>query len=195
MRFIIKYYLFLLAYLPLYLIVAVKSINKPFYDEYGKLLPISSIVENNLLSTILIGLFVFLTLTFLLYTRYIFKANKGNRLFKIAKINSQDEKYIEYLGTYILPFIALETKDIFDTTAFALMFLTLGYIYIKTNLIYTNPALTFFKYDLIQITTEDGKTYDCLTKNKFEIGDEPTGKKLSTDTFIIRPWTPQLSKN
>lgn len=195
MNFLLKYYLFLLAYLPLYLIVAVKSLRKPFYDDCGGLLPITDLIESNLLSTLLLVFFFFLLFSFLIYTKLIFKAQKGNRLFKIAKIESQQEKYIEYLGTYILPFIALETKSVFDTIAFALMFLTLGYIYIKTNLIYTNPTLTFFNFNLIKVITEKDKTYDCLTRDNFGIGDEPTGNKLSQDTYIIRKWTAQNSSN
>ena len=190
-RFIIKYYLFLLAYLPLYLIVAVKAINEPIFDSFGNLLPLNKIVEQNLFSALLTCLFLVLLFSFLIYTKLIFRAQKGNRLFEIKKISTQEEKYIEYLGTYILPFIALESKDIFDVIAFVLMFFTLGYIYIKTNLIYTNPTLTFFGFNLFKIVTKSGEEYDCLSKDTFQVGDEPTGNKLAHDTFILKKWTPQ----
>ena len=120
-----------------------------------------------------------------------------NKFFKDKSLNfiSFSEKYIEYLGTYILPFIALQTNDIFDTAAFILMFLTLGYIYVKTNLIYTNPTLSFFKFDIIKIVTEDNLEYDCLTKDNIEIGNQPTGSKLAKNTYIIKLWTPQNSEH
>ncbi len=76
--------------------------------------------------------------------------------------------------------------------AVTFMFLTIGFIFSKTNLIYTNPTLAFFGYDIYEIETEEGKMYDCITKDKFAANDKPKGIKLGTNTFIISKWTKQL---
>ena len=90
-----------------------------------------------------------------------------------------------YLGTYILPFIALKTTTIFDVLAVGLMFVTIGLIYSRTKLIYTNPTLIFFGFDIYEITDENGNLYDCISKDKLIEGQKVIGRKLGDNIFII----------
>jgi hypothetical protein len=184
---IIRYILFLLAYLPIYIIAALKTIDSSTTDKNGCLLNYQQIMFNNLIPISLVLLSVLLTLYFIIYSRLTLNP-KGNPLFKIKTIKPQHKEYITYLGTYILPFVALETKTFLDMIAVTFMFLTIGFIFSKTTLIYTNPTLAFFGYDIFEIETEEGKTYDCITKDSFNVDDKPRGIRLGENTFIISKW-------
>lgn len=187
---IIRYILFLLAYVPIYFIAAIKTIDSKTIDKCGVLLPFKQIALNNIIPISLLLISFLLIIYFKVYSRLTLKP-KGNPLFTIKSIKPQHKEYITYLGTYILPFVALETKTVFDMAAVTFMFLTIGFIFSKTTLIYTNPTLAFFGYDILEIETEDGKTYDCLTKDNFSHKEKPKGIKLGTNTFIISKWTNQ----
>lgn len=114
--------------------------------------------------------------------------SSGNPKFEIKSIESQNKEYITYLGTYILPFIALETKTVYDIAAYIILFLTMGMIYVRTNLVYTNPMLLFFKYDLYEVIDSENNKLICISKEQFKIGDKPIGIKLGEKTFIIKKW-------
>ena len=187
---IIRYILFLLAYVPIYFIAALKTIDTTTIDKCGVLLTFRQIALNNIIPISLVLISFLLIVYFKVYSRLTLKP-KGNPLFTIKSIKSQHKEYITYLGTYILPFVALETKTVFDMAAVTFMFLNMGFIFSKTTLIYTNPTLAFFGYDIFEIETEDGKIYDCITKDNFSQNEKLIGIKLGANTFIISKWTNQ----
>lgn len=127
---------------------------------------------------------------------YVFQVNslkaKGNPKFKIKSINENNKEYVTYLGTYILPFVAIETKGVSDVIAYIFLFMLMGFIFSRTNLIYTNPMLMFFNYDIFDITDEDGVKHLCVSKEKFNVGDEPIGVRLGERTFIIQKWKREI---
>jgi hypothetical protein len=184
---VIRYILFLLAYVPIYIITAIKTANTTLVNNIGLSYTNMEILSHNIIPLFLIILSLLLIGYFLIYSKLALKP-KGNPKFTIKKIQQQHKEYVTYLGTYILPFIALETKTTMDIIAVTFMFLTIGFIFSKTNLIYTNPTLAFFGYDIYEIETEEGKKYDCISKDAFNTGDKPKAIKLGNSTFIISQW-------
>ncbi len=169
---IIRYILFLLAYLPIYIIIALKTIDDTLVDKNGDGLNLIDIVSNNKIPIVLIILTILLIVYFKIYSRIALKP-KGNPIFEIIKIKEHHKEYITYLGMYILPFVALDGETTLDMIALVFMFLTVGYIYSKTNLIYTNPTLAFLGYEIYQIEDKKGNIYDCISKDNFKEGDKP----------------------
>lgn len=133
-RGVVRYLLFLLAYIPIYIIAALKTINKDCFPIGNKSL--REIASLNAIPVSLVVLSVLLVIYFKIYSKLALRP-KGNPIFTISKISPQHKEYVTYLGTYILPFVALETKSVFDVIAIVFMFLTIGFIFSKTNLIYT----------------------------------------------------------
>ncbi|MGB0933710.1 MAG: anti-phage protein KwaA [Lishizhenia sp.] len=185
---IIRYILFLLAYVPIYIITALKTTNTSLVNKDNIPLTFCEIASNNQIPIFLFTFSFLLIIYFFIYSRIALKP-KGNPKFTIKEIKQQHKEYVTYLGTYILPFIALETKTTMDIIAVTFMFLTIGFIFSKTNLIYTNPTLAFFGYEIYEIETDKGKKYDCISKDIFSIGEKPKGIKLGINTFMISKWT------
>lgn len=186
---IVRYILFLLAYVPIYIIASLKTIDKNILNNFSSS-SLRQLLFNNKIPFLLISLSIILILYFLIYSKFALNP-KGNPIFTIKQVKQQHKEYVTYLGTYILPFVSIETKTIFDEAAVVFMFLTIGFIFSKTNLIYTNPTLAFFGFEIYEVETEDGKTYDCISKDKFINGDKPCGYKLGENTFIISKWEKQ----
>ncbi|MBL7911668.1 MAG: hypothetical protein JNJ41_11480 [Bacteroidia bacterium] len=182
-----KFILFLFAYIPIYIIAALKTIDPTFVNCIGYFIGFKKLLSNNIQPFLLIILSISLVCYFKAYERSALKAT-GTPVFKIKSITSQNKEYITYLGTYILPFIALETKTIFDVLAYIFLFLTMGFIYARTNLIYTNPMLLFFDYEIFEVIDSDNDKLICISKHKLNSGDEPIGVNLGEKTFLIAKW-------
>ena len=184
---LIRYTLFLLAYIPIYIVGALKNIDPTLVDKAGKKLTITQVLSNNHIPLAFLCLTIVLIIYFKIYSRLALKP-KGNPIFTIKKISPQHKEYITYLGTYILPFVGMKTTNFFDIIAVVFMFLTIGFIFSKTNLIYTNPTLAFFGYEIFEIEDENGNKIDCITKDTLKEGDKPKGIKLGNKTFILSQW-------
>jgi hypothetical protein len=184
-----RFILFLFAYIPIYFIVAFKSINPGIFSTDGSAKPLKEVVKLNAIPVLLIGLVIMLLLFFAIFQRIALRAS-GNPRFTIKSIGSQNKEYITYLGTYILPFVALETKTIFDVIAYVFLFLTMGYIYSKTTLVFTNPMLMFFGYELYEVTDTTDRKYVCIIKAKVKLkaSDKPIGIKLGENTYLLSKW-------
>jgi len=186
-RAIVRYILFLLAYIPIYIIAALKTMDSGIIKSTGNQMSNYEILLNNKIPMSLILLSFLLVVYFKLYSRLSLRP-KGNPLFTIKTVVPQHKEYITYLGTYILPFVSLETKTIFDMVAVAFMFLTIGFVFSKTNLIYTNPTLAFFGFDIYEIEDSMGNKYDCITKDALKANDRLSGLKLGEGTFLVSIW-------
>lgn len=187
----VRFLLFLLAYIPIYLIAAIKSLDIRLIDTKGYAYNLRDILLNNILSILLLFLIVLLIIYFKSYFRLAIKP-KGNPIFAIKSFKQQHKEYVTYLGTYILPFVAFKSQSFLDIISIIVMFLTIGYIYSKSNLIYTNPTLTFFGFDIYEVEDENNNKYDCITKDKFTVGDKPIGIKLGENTYIISKWKSEI---
>lgn len=189
-NFIPRFILFLFAYIPIYLILALKSYNPGFLKTGSHYNSFYHLFKHNYISIILVLLSLLLIVYFYFYKRINFKS-QGNPKFAIKSITSQNKEYITYLGTYILPFVAAKTATPYDIAAYVVLFLTIGLIYIRTNLIYTNPMLLFFGYDLFEVVDDMDNKIVCISNVHFHVGDKPAAIKLGEKTFIISKWTKQ----
>lgn len=190
-KYFSRFILFLFAYIPIYIIIIIKSINLNVMNSMGGFLPMKLIFMQNITPFLMFLLIISLLMLFYIYQRNSLRA-KGNPKFKIKSIDDNNKEYVTYLGTYILPFVAIETKGVSDIVAYIFLFLLMGFIFSRTNLIYTNPMLMFFNYDIFDITDENGIKHLCISKEKFKIGDEPIGVKLGEKTFIIQKWKKEI---
>jgi hypothetical protein len=151
---LIRYILFLIAYIPIYIIGALKNIEPSLYDKTGKKLTIEQILSNNYIPLGFICLTIILIIYFRIYSKLALNP-QGNPIFTIKKISPQHKEYITYLGTYILPFVGIKTTNLFDIIAVIFMFLTIGFIFSKTknifigNLYLYNINLFFIKFVFI----------------------------------------------
>jgi hypothetical protein len=186
-KFRTRFILFLFAYIPIYLIVALKMINPDVFFYKENISSAFHIVKHNTGPVFLMLFTLFLLIYFKIYERISMKSS-NNPQFTITKIDGQNKEYITYLGTYLLPFIGFDKQTPFDVAANLVLFLTIGMIYVRTDMIYTNPMLLFFRYDLYEITDEKENKLICISKDHFQVGDQPTGSKLGEKTYLIKKW-------
>ncbi|MBL3647443.1 hypothetical protein [Bacillus sp. RHFS10] len=142
---VFRYMLFLSSYLPLFIILFLMNIN-------------------NLLLCLFIWLIV--TVTLLTLKMYLDKPLKATPNFpiKLDKVNSKGSEALNYIVTYIIPFISFNSNitnsdgdfNIPTIFAFLVLFLVIGYLYMHNNLYHINPILSLF-YDINIVKDENGE--------------------------------------
>lgn len=149
--------LFISAYSPLFLILAVKDFD--FNSSYGFHHPVAI--------SIMLGM-AFLSVILLFATVHSIK--RGNMPVKIITVKNRSVDLINYTIPYIVSFFGFDlskTEDVISLTIFLLLMLLLT---IKSKSVFMNPILLLAGYNLYDLDYEfDGKTCSTIVISKHEM--------------------------
>lgn len=124
--------LFLSSYLPLFVLVGLRSIG---HSE-----PI--LVASAVLSVLgVIG-----TALFLLTAR-----RKTSGEYELRHVENRDPDLVAYAATYLLPFLTIFSAHWQDVASLAAFIGFLGFVYVRSRLVYVNPTLTLLGYRLWRV--------------------------------------------
>ncbi len=184
MRKIVQILLFIISYAPLYLILFFQNLNDMIYNKENAFIGWHVLAKNNQISiSFLLLIFVSILLYFLLY-RIVMKSSSVK--IKILKIQDNHSEHLSYLATYILPFVGLKFDNWQNIISTVALFYVLGHIYIKTNLILTNPTLTFFGFLISRINDEQEGSKIIIHKAKLQKGKELDFVHLTQNIYILK---------
>ncbi len=176
------------AYIPLYLTIIVQN-SFSLWDKLNLEYDLSFIDLFNfrkirshlteiwaypefLIISIFIALIFLLLFLLILMLRNTYKTN-SSLSFEIKVVNLEDKNHeylTSYIAVYILPFITLNLTTLSGLTQFVILFLFIGYIYVKYEMIYINPILNIFfrlnTYDVQYEIKDNEKTYSTILLSK-----------------------------
>lgn len=136
-----KILMFISSYFPLYVMLLILKFNK--YNTISKIVMLFQSKSFKVL--IFVG--VLLILIFLsFFSVYDIKKTKGNEYYNINKIARPDDTVISYMMTYIVPLLTTDTLSNEIVLINIFLFILIGYMYIRLNLIYLNPLWSIFGY-------------------------------------------------
>ena len=107
-------------------------------------------------------------------------------------LRKSNEKVSDYILVYILPFIGVNSTDRTEFIIFILVFLLIGDILVKNDLVYINPVLYMMKYNILE--SEDKmliSKYSIAELKRKGAWDDSTNKlkirasKLCSNIYII----------
>ncbi len=177
--------LFLLSYIPLFFILAIQNINDKRTDDKGLPFSVKQIFHNNLLSISLVLICIVSLIYYILFIKINASAGFRNPQ-KVIKIKNSGIEYLSYFATYIIPFIGLKFDSWNNLIATTILFLLIGFIYTKTNLLYANPTLALFGYYIYQVTFESGEEKIVISKGKVKRNQSYKYKELDEDLYFIK---------
>ncbi|PNR95153.1 hypothetical protein [Petrotoga olearia] len=128
-----KSFLFLLSYLPLFVIFAINNFGNVLFLFFS-----------------IFSIFVFAVSLVLFISA---KTNAEEKFIKFEKVESQNVRLLDYIFVYILPFINM--GGIKELISFAIIVFIVGNIYVKTDLIVINPVLALFGYSIYKVYLMD----------------------------------------
>ena len=185
MRKIVQILLFIISYSPLYLILFFQNLNDDIYLKGTKdFIGFKELAKLNTTSISFLALIVISISLYFLFFNIVLKSSPEKYTIKVIKSNSVE--HLSYLATYILPFIGLKFDSWQSILATISLFYVLGHIYIKTNMILTNPTLTFFGYSISTIIDSNDKTKLVIHKEDLIKSKELDFVPLVENIYILK---------
>ncbi|MCP2241261.1 hypothetical protein [Thermoanaerobacterium thermosaccharolyticum] len=168
----VKIFLFISSYTPLFAILILKNIK----------------CLNNRKVIILIILFS----SFIILSNMILFYILNNHIIapkqlKIKKVTPKNNETLNYIVSYIIPFIGFELSNIYDILSIMILFFIIGWIYINSNLIFMNPILNLLKYNIYELTDEYNNSYILISKkiiNKSKINSFILYEKIADNVIL-----------
>jgi len=139
-----------------------------FFSSYAPLfliLAIRSWVDNRLLAVSLAaiaGVSVIVLWAFIRKARTLAAGKLA-----IGSVISRDGDAMSYIVTYLLPFLAVDFKNVSDVVSLGIVFGVIGLLYVNSNLIHTNPLLNLARYHVFEVQDADGKTTALITRRSY----------------------------
>lgn len=161
--------LFISAYSPLFLILAVKDFD--FYCSYSFKHPIGI--------SILLGLSV---LSVILLFATINSIKRGNMPVTVKTVKNRSVDLINYTIPYIVSFFGFDLAKMEDIISLSIFLLLLLLLTIKSKSVFMNPILLLAGYNLYDLEYEfDKKSFSTIVISKHEM--------KSGERFYIRSLT------
>ena len=130
----------------------------------------------------------FMILGVIFYLKFNYRFAKGAPLLpsRIKEIENINYESVTFLATYIVPLACIDLdKERNPIMLIAILFF-IGWIYIKTNLFYTNPTLAIWGYRIFKISTEDVENIIVITKSKLESGQSVYLKNIDNKIYLAK---------
>ncbi|MDU1112043.1 hypothetical protein [Clostridium perfringens] len=139
--FIMRLKMFISSYFPLYAILLIL-----YNDKFNSLCKIKDILKfkDVTISIFIISLIVLCLISIM--TCIDLLTTKWSENHTITSIESTGDTIISYLMTYIVPILSIDPKDNKTLTVNILLYLLIGFMYIKLKVVYLNPLWLFCGY-------------------------------------------------
>lgn len=161
--------LFISAYSPLCLILAVKDFDFNYTCYFKHPIAIYNMLGIALLSVILLFFSVYST-------------KRGSMPVKIKSVKNRSVDLINYTIPYIVSFFSFDLSKIEDMISLSVFLLLMMLLTIKSKSVFMNPILLLAGYNLYDLEYEfDGKTYSTVVISKEEM--------YTDERFYIRKLT------
>jgi hypothetical protein len=149
--------LFISAYAPLFLILAVKDF------DFEK----THCFKHSWAVSVLLGLST-LSVALLWYTVHSIPA--GNKKVTIKKVQTRSADLINYTIPYIVSFFAFDLSKVDDVISLSIFLLLLLLLTVRSKSVFMNPILLLFRYNLYDIEYEfDSKEQSTIALSKHEL--------------------------
>lgn len=144
-----KWLLFITSYVPLYLLLLLNNLGLEKWSEWIKPDILKQAFCKNLCFNWAI---IFLSLCCVVILVCFGRLKSNSHIIyesEIVRNNSGD--ILNYFITYLFPLLSMDIKNANSIIVNGFVFLLIGLLYVKGDMLYLNPMLIFFRYHVIQI--------------------------------------------
>ena len=171
---IVKIQFYVLSLLLFFLLMLVLTIDVPItFSPYAEFIGLFNLFRRNVLSIFSI-IMVCSGLVIMKLLKYKWKG-VTNPPYRIEKVESRNYDYLTFLATYVIPIFSIDFNCNRHVIVLFILYIAIGYIFIKMDLYYGNPSLVLLGYRLYKVevggvgktTSKILITRDTLTDGKF----------------------------
>ncbi|MBC1792865.1 hypothetical protein [Listeria booriae] len=132
--YLLKWTMFISSYLPLYILLVLINVPNIFKDQ-----KITIMIWSFL--SVVIALIIISIATLLFIVK-----KKTNTEVPVLTYEKTDDNIISYIMTYLIPVLSIDLSNIWNVIANLLLFLIIGIIYVRNDLVYLNPLLSLLGF-------------------------------------------------
>ena len=182
MRKFIVYLLFFVSYSPLFLYMGITSFVMPKTKGLSWQL-LSEILFTKSALYFLVS--VLSIAAFFAILRSIMKTAPYTK--NIVAIEEKNVEYLSYVITYFIAFLDLKYDTVQNVLGSIFLFCFVAFVYSKSNLIYSNPVLAFFGFNIYEgIVDKDKQKIMIISKAKSLLGKNIPLIKLTNTIYLKR---------
>lgn len=171
--------------LSMFLLFVLLFINKvPYcFEEHSVFVGWTSLFKDHLIVSVSV---VFMLMGLLFYYRFNYNYVRGAASQVIVVTEFEDINYesVTFLATYIVPLACIDL----DKTRSEFMLITIltliGWIYIKTNLFYTNPTLAIWGYHIYRLKHGGSADITIIVRGKIAVNDSLRLRKIDEKIYL-----------
>jgi len=177
--------------LSLFLLFAIIfTIKVPYsFNRTSKFIGIKSLFNDHFIIIICV---IGMILGVIYFIRFKKNFESGTTLvpMKITQLSNINFESVTFLATYIVPLACIDLDKERSCLMLVSILFLIGWIYIKTNLFYTNPTLAIWGYHLYKVTAENSqeikKDIIILIRKKIVVNDTIKLKEIDDDIFLAK---------
>ncbi len=134
----------------------------------------------------------FMALAVIFYLRFNHQIIEGatNLPVQVTKIENCNYETITFLATYIIPLVSFDLDFNLDENRNLLMFFCvlflIGWIYLKTNIFYTNPTLAILGFQVYKINTLKQEGIIVIVRGKVKTDNWLYCKHISDNIYYAK---------
>lgn len=120
------------------------------------------------------------------YFRFNYRFVQGASLLPVTvtKVENINFESVTFLATYIVPLACIDLDKDRSSLMLITILVLIGWIYIKTNLFYTNPTLAIWGYQIYKISTRNREDITIIIRGKVKVGDGIRLKNIDDKIFL-----------
>lgn len=168
-----KIELYIVSLWLLFILIIIVTIDIPIcFGNSCSFIGFKPLILRNIIPIIAL-IFLLLGIVFLLNFNYKLAGAEQSHI-KVNKIENRNYEHLTFLSTYIIPLIAFDLTKIRYAIVLFLLLVAIGFMYIKTNMFYTNPTLALLGYRIYKIhaTFRTGKEEEIIIISREKVKEE-----------------------
>lgn len=136
--------------------------------------------------------FISMILALIFYARFNHRViqGAGNLPVQVAGIENCNYETVTFLATYIVPLVCFDLDFDLDKGRNLLMLfcilVLIGWIYLKTNMFYTNPTLAILGFQIYKIDTLNHRGIIIIVKGRVKKEDWLYCKHISDNIYFAK---------
>lgn len=170
----------------LFLLLFIVKIDIPIcFKPECKFIGFESLIQNN---KIAIFSLTFMILGAIYYFNFNREVSVGAPLLpkKVILLKNLHSEVLSFLATYIIPLVCLDMDKSRSFPILILLLVLIGWIYVRTNLFYTNPTLAILGFKVYQVDTESYPEMIVIIKNSLSVGDYILPRQINGNVFFAK---------
>lgn len=166
-----KWLLFIMSYVPLYILLILSNLKIEKWADWKRFKILRQAFCEHFSFNMIMLLLSICSVMILICFNFL-KSNSHIRC-EVTDIKNNSSDILNYFITYMFPLLSMDVSNSSSVIVNVVVFLIIGLFYIKGDLLYLNPMMILFRYEVFRIGERiviTHKSYDELQKCIIEKG-------------------------